>query len=333
MRYLYLTVLLFFISKDLSFAQSRKEKRAPDSSYIETLNHLLAIKIFPGSKLQGFTIKNTANNQNLKFGVNQNITLGFGVAYKGLGLSASFNLPFLNNDAAKFGKTYGKDIQINTYGRRSNIDLDFIYFKGYYIKNPEQFDHSWKQGTYPKRPDIRTSALGGSYYFLLNHKKFSYRASFLQNEIQKKSVGSVILGGSASLFSIVADSALIPSRLNLFFRNQKIFRSATSYTFGGGIGYAYTQLIKQHFYLTGSFVGGIAWQSFNGITAAGNAITYNLQPALQTLFKFSLGYNRKLFFAGILLTDQSFYFNPSTDLQFRYHFGNLKLFIGKRFKI
>lgn len=263
-----------------SYSQNTKLKNQPDSVYIKTLNHYLNIRLFAAIKSNGFELVNKQNSTTLKYGTNENLSRGIAASYKGIGLGLSINDPILNNDEDKYGKSVGRDFQLNIYGRRSMVDLTLLSYTGFYLKNAGQHISS-KPINYFPRQDITNFTFGTNYYYLLNNKRFSYRASFLHNEIQKKSAGSILLGGFFNLFLLQADSSLIPTALKNVMNEETNLISANLFTFGGGVGYAYTLVFLKHGYITASIISAAALQDFEGQNESGDYYGYDLKLTLQ----------------------------------------------------
>ena len=75
------------------------------------------------------------------------------------------------------------------------------FYKGYYLTPQGLAAPEGKP--YYLRPDMGLSLVGFAFYRALNERKFSYQAGLLQNEWQKKSAGSVLVGGEIYYGSIL----------------------------------------------------------------------------------------------------------------------------------
>ena len=101
--------------------------------------------------------------------------------------------------------------------------------------------------------------MGVAFYRCLNDKHFSYQAGLLQNEWQKKSTGSVLLGGEIYYGAIHGDSSLVPTVQDTAFSARAIYKFHF-FSLGPGIGYEYTLVIKEHFFLPGSATINVAFR-------------------------------------------------------------------------
>ncbi|MCR6719243.1 MAG: DUF4421 domain-containing protein [Chitinophagaceae bacterium] len=129
------------------------------------------------------------------------------------------------------------------------IDFYGQFYRGYFMSprgramaDPDKFY---------LRPDLKVSVVGASVFRLFNGDQFSYRASYLQNEWQKKSAGSFLLGMEFYTGRVRGDSALLPSNADENMRQEGITQLRFT-EFGPGAGYTYTGVIQQHFFITGS---------------------------------------------------------------------------------
>jgi hypothetical protein len=158
-----------------------------DTSYISDLSDHFNLFVYGKTKYNNFGIKNNETNQKLNYAPNDKFNIGFGFHYKWMGLGVAFNLPFINNDDEKYGTTKRIDAQMNIFSHKYLLDFYFNHYRGYYLSNPEVMDSTFdKSGNYPTIPSMHTNNFGVSYFYIWNNTKFSYRASFVQNEIQKK---------------------------------------------------------------------------------------------------------------------------------------------------
>ena len=308
-----------------------------DTNYVASyLDHLTA-RLYTSIKSAGITLEDNRSNQQIQYHPNEPIILGIGANYGILGLNIGFNLPFINQDDEKYGKTDYLDLQTHIYLRPLTVDLYMQYYKGYHQTDPNDWYTDWPTiDTLPIRPDIRSTSLGLNTQYIFNNKKFSYRAPFLQNEWQKKSAGSFLAGVNIFFVDSKGDSSLIPSAGGdstffdgLHFSQYRFFNAGVT------AGYAHTFVVKQHFFLTmslvGGFSGGGSWLytseeseiDRSGFTLAGN-ITGRI----------AIGYNSKRFFVGlsylgIFVRNQS----PIEQTVLGYETGMFRFNLVYRFKL
>ena len=219
-----------------------------DSSYIQTYDSLITSRFFFSRKYTSILVGGPGNLANLKYRPNSTLNMGVGATYRWFTLNLAYGFPFLNPERGR-GKTRYLDLQSHIYTRNWTIDFFGQFYKGYYL-NPKGLGHADPQSYY-LRPDLGISLFGLAVYNLRNGEKFSYRAAFLQSEWQKKSAGTFLFGGEIYAGSVSGDSAIVPTALATDYPQRDIWR-VRFLEFGPGAGYAYTLVVKKHFFLTGA---------------------------------------------------------------------------------
>ena len=233
-----------------------------DSTYYVTHNDLLHGRVYAIKKNATFSYDNKRDGYSLNYLPNTAPGIGIGVTYSWITVNVAYGLNFLNPDSK--GKTRSLDLQIHGYGKKFILDTFEQFYKGFYL-SPQ--GKGTAPGQYYYRPDLRMNLLGGSFQYVLNNKRFSFRSAFLQSDWQKKSSGSLLIGLEAYGGNIKADSSITPSK----FLKDGTIRNETKNQFfeiGPTVGYAYTVVVKQHFFVTGSAAVGLDY-GFNTMMASG----------------------------------------------------------------
>ncbi len=219
-----------------------------DSNYIHTYDSLITTRYYFSRKYTSILIPGPGKQANLKYRPNTSLNMGVGVTYRWFTLNLAYGFPFLNPEKGR-GQTKYLDLQSHIYTRNWTIDFFGQFYKGYYL-NPKGLGVADPQ-TYYQRPDLGISLFGLAVYNLRNGEKFSYRAAFLQSEWQKKSAGTFLFGGEIYAGSVSGDSAMVPSSLSVDYPQRDIWR-VRFLEFGPGAGYAYTLVVKRHWFITGA---------------------------------------------------------------------------------
>lgn len=299
MHRVFLLFLFVFLAHELA-CQSRDDSTELDYDPAYIIDHQYELAIKQLAVLKSVSIQHVDNNSDLGliYKPNENLNLGFGLSTEWLTINAAFNLPWVNNDDAKLGKTESIDLQTNIYLRKWAVDLAFLYYKGFHLSNPNS---TVKAGAsdFRIRPDIESLNLASSFLYIFNHKKFSYRAAFNQVEQQIKSSGSWVAGGYLTGFTMRADSTLVPLALQSSVDLSNDHRNVSFYNFGITGGYAYTLALFRNFYITGSLTVGLGpeYQSARS-TEYREAYSQWLTDLFMTL-RLAAGYNGDKFFAGV----------------------------------
>ena len=115
----------------------------------------------------------------------------------------------------------------------------------------------------------------------------------------KKSAGSLLYGGEACFGIIEGDSALVPKAIQGGFPQAGI-TEMRYITIAPGIGYAYTAVLGNHFFIMGSLVGNL---DVNFTTEeTGTAMNKKTSFSPSGVYKAAIGYNSSTWAFNISLT-------------------------------
>ena len=275
-------------------------KTENDTAYIEDHTEDITFRLYGSRKYTKYDIVDRKQKRDILYRPNTPFNLGFGANYRFVGINLGFSLPFINS-YDKYGKTKYLDLQSHIYLRKIVVDFYGQFYKGYYIANPEEVfgKAAAAQNPYPQRPDIRNIDFGLNVQYIFNDKRFSYRAPNLQNEYQKKSAGSFIVGGEIFLGRIKGDSSLIPPNMidTTFLREEHFYKTGIS-SLAANVGYAYTFVLKEHFFLSLSLTAGLGGNSTSLFLENGE-VSRSIGLQFSNTVRASLGYNSSRYFAGI----------------------------------
>lgn len=239
-------LLLFYLCGSLWADAQTQPQTENDPTYYVSYAQYITGRFYFSRKYTSFDLRSLDEGLSVRYRPNTTLNMGIGATYKWATLNLAYGFPFLNPTGNR-GKTRYLDLQVHNYGRKIVVDLFGQFYRGFYLN-----DESLRKddGTYYQRPDMLVQMVGASALYLFNHRRFSYRASFLQNEWQKRSAGSLLVGWEIYVGRGKADSSFIPSALN---NEANIYVDRVSFVeTGPSIGYAYTFVFKKHFFVTGS---------------------------------------------------------------------------------
>lgn len=301
-----------------------------DSLYIQSMKHRVALRVYNIVKTTDFSLYNKIEDKSFKFSPNNGIGLGFGFSYSWLALDLGFIIPgtwrYTGKDDTKF------DFIGTLYGKKHIIDVTAQFYRGYYLRNPEDFFPSYNQRPINDlRTDIGSLDLAVSYLYVLNHSKYSFQSSFMGDMIQKKSAGSFTLHGFVSLYDVWADSALVRHNFDNSLNEQAFTNGITVLGTGTGLGYSHTFVLPKKFFITLSAAPLLMLTSTN--TQIGFPETTALD---ETRFNFrfftrnAIGYNSQRFYVIMNMSYDNFRVNLSSNTVLNYSPIKLKLFFGYR---
>jgi hypothetical protein len=276
-------------------AMAQKKKVDFDSSYYETYPKLITGRVFFSGKYTHVNIQGNQGVRPLKYRPNGALNVGVGISYGPITLNASFPLSFINPDNDVKGKTRSLDLQTHIYTRKWVVDLLGQFYGGFYLR-PKGYGNDDPLAFY-QRPDIKVRKLGFSAFHVFNYDRFSHKAAFLQNEWQKKSAGTFLVGAEAYYGLVKADSSLVPESLFNFYPQQNIAKSSF-FSLGPGGGYAYTYVFREHFFATASStintnINFVKERKEDGTTVSKTTFSPNL------FFRTVVGYNNDKWSASL----------------------------------
>lgn len=313
----YIAVCLLVIGSHATFAQQ-------DTSYYVSYDRQLTGRFYFSRKFTALRLKNPAN-YDILYRPNTTLNMGVGATYKSFTLNLAYGFPFLNPDRGQ-GKTRYLDLQFHSYGKKIILDVFGQFYRGFYLSRHSGVDIADDQYL---RPDLRINELGTAVHYVFNHNHFSYRASFFQNEWQKKSAGTFLAGFEAYGGWVKADSSIIPSNIG-----HEQFRSDLSkfnfFEFGPSGGYAYTLILDRHFFFTASGSVSLAY-GVNTMRGGGSMHQVTgLSP--NTIFRIFAGYNSSTWAFNINYITDGVRLAKNNGRQISLNTGNFRVNLVHRFR-
>ncbi|MDR0365046.1 MAG: DUF4421 domain-containing protein [Bacteroidales bacterium] len=333
-----LTIILLFANSCPLFSQDFSDALfEPDcanslsnaSEYIENHSDELLLRLYNIYKYNGFhfSIKGVEKPVRFSFSSAPQLNLGFGFNYKWLGLNFGFNFGFINPHLEKYGKESRLDGQFHLYPKKFVIDGIFQYYKGFYIRR-SNVELPNIDGNYATMPELRLLNAGVNFLYSFNNREFSYQAAFVNNEIQKKSAGTVLLGGNILWEHLQSDPENMAEYYPNLYNDSVNFSKMYFLNFGIIGGYAYTFVLKD-FYISAAATPGINMEINN---VSGD----DRDPYTGALFKFTVriaaGYNKGRFFTSMIyFIDGNVGAHNYGDIFYRT--GNMRFSVGMRLNV
>jgi hypothetical protein len=329
----YIIILFFFIS--ISFivdGQSIINKvfnNNYDSTYYDKLDNFLTSKIFISSKLSEFTINDNNIDKYLYYNSKATSSFGLGLSYKWIGLSLSVRTNNSHNNNSKLF-----NLQTQFYLRKFTINFYSALYKGYYLDNTIHMINGSITNQYYLRDDITNYTFGIDSYYIFNSGRYSNRATFSQNEWQKKTAGSFLVGGSVLYNKIDADSSIVPSQIKYpKFLDSTMYQTSKYMGIGGSFGYTFAFVVEKHWFFDANILLGltVANSSISPINASDISA---LKVGFNLSNRFGIGYNSKTFYGAITFTNlQSNVPLPINNTTYKHNIGVFQVVIVYRFKI
>jgi hypothetical protein len=269
-----------------------------DTTRIQDLSNQLSVWLYTINKVYKLDVSKINTGKHLLLSPNEQANIGFGFNYKWMGMGIAFKPPWAKNDNDKYGKTDRIDFQLNIFTRSFGIDFSAQYYKGYYVSNPSNFT-TWDRPDFPTLPNLETLSAELSGYYFFNNEKFSYRAAYVRNEIQKKGAGSFILGGYIRYDLATRPEGFVPESLPAEVRDTFSLHAFITGNYGISIGYTYTFVIWKKFFINLSLVPGFGVKRMTLYTNDGQSIIPKNGGSARFISRTAIGYEHKYFYLGL----------------------------------
>jgi hypothetical protein len=319
--------IVFFLS---SGAQNNQLTDDHDTSYYKTYRTMLTARGYFSRKYTVLSFNPPEPTESFKYRSVTSLNIGVGATYHAFTVNIGVGINKFNPNGEK-GHTKYFDLQGHFYARKWNIDLLGEFYKGYFL-TPQGLAAPIGQEYY-LRPDMGLSLIGFAFYRALNDKKFSYQAGLLQNEWQKKSSGSILFGGEIYYGSIYGDSTLMPTVVD-----PKVSALAIDkyhfFSFGPGIGYAYTLVYKEHLFILASATINLAFRYSTEISSmlGTKSDLFGFRP--NYILHAGVGYNGNKWSLSILWVDTELFMRgESSGYHYTVDVGNYRLIYARRFSL
>lgn len=303
-----------------------RAQRDHDTRYYVSYERQITGRFYLSRKFTSLVFQDEDSDFLLRYRPNTTLNLGVGTTHRWATLNLAYGFGFLNPDRGR-GDTRYLDLQFHSYGRKIVVDLLGQFYKGFYLA-PK--GNAAPENDYYLRPDLRVQVFGGALQYIFNHQQFSYRAAFLQNEWQKRSAGTFLIGTELYAGRVVSDSTIVPTAIDESAAATNL-RTIRFIEVGPSAGYAYTFVYKQNFFITGaasvSLDAGV--NSFHDNTGK-NSVT-GIRP--NTLLRFSTGYNSATWSVNFLFVNSRLRLTKGeSGRSMTLNAGNFRMNLVYRFK-
>ncbi len=329
-----LIALLQFVAVEVNAQQNLLQHildESHDSTYVISYAKFLTGRYYFSQKYTRLDLVDRAVGAELQYRPNTTLNMGVGATYGNFTLNLAYGFSFLNPDIGR-GDTRWLDLQSHIYGRRFILDTYGQFYSGLYLRNTRNVINDPELAQpYILRPDIFLRQFGLAASYVFNSERFSYRASFVQNEWQKRSAGSFIVGFEIYSGLARGDSSLVPilTYPSGIFDDLDI-RKMTFFEFGPSAGYAHTFVYKSTWFFTAhlSINPSVGWVSEYKV----GLLDENIGLYPNVMSRAVVGYNSPQWFIGLSYINNSLRLSSSLESR-RYEMetGNLRINLARRF--
>jgi hypothetical protein len=322
-----------WIHRTVTFEITKVRPVNYDTAYYKSYSKRLVVTLPVSTRLLQFSLIDSKSGNKLIFAPNLEYDLGISISSRWASFILNTGVAIFHDDNDNKGKTKYQDYQLNLYGRKITTDMFVQYYSGYYIKNSKSYNNYISDKPYALRADVHAVNIGVSNYYIVNHKRFSYKNSFAFVEQQKKSAGSLLLGIYYSYFYASGSPSLVTPPFRSSFDSLSYIHSVQKHNFGVNLGYIYTLVFLKKFYATASFVQGFGGKQIR--YSRDNNSTFNqwVGGAGKLNMRLALGYDNGRYFIGSMGMLDYYFFKGNMNTTFDYSSGKFMVYIGYRFSV
>lgn len=281
--------------------------------YIESFSNKLNVKIELDNDIESFKFDDGLTSYNIV--PNTSVRTSISAHTRFLTLRFGYSPKFLTSDnSEEKGNTEVLKINLNLFMKNWMQTFETSSVMGYYV------DAINGTGLVPNNiilPNLRTFKFKSTTNYKFN-KNLSFKAIFNQNDIQRKSAGSIIPTLTYQYLTINDDSGIQDTRSSDIFLN---------------VGYFYTFVINKKWYANIGLSPGLGIE-FNKLKIKIDD-TINVTKSNELIFNINtfigLGYNSKNFFSGFALRGIATTRNKNSILQFNTERAIFLFSVGYRF--
>jgi hypothetical protein len=298
-----------------------------DTNYIQDFRHRLNVSLVTEVKANGIGLL-TPDNQLLLYQTNMPIpNYGFMFSYRWANFQFTLPVSGLSYTRPDRGQTRSFALALSLTGRKYYFRNFYEYFKGYYISNPEIIFPGTPPASNLLYPDLESSTYYATFYYGVNGEKYSHRSLLWQSEIQKKSAGSLLIGGAAGFKSIRSPQDILPGPF------VEDVNAAQYLLVGLNIGYAYTLVLWKNFNTSLAVIPGVNYVNGQYSSNISDSKSFRNDLGINAEGRFQFLYEHENFYSGV-----SYTLYVLTDfLGQEYPVGSahnyLKFNVGYRFRI
>lgn len=332
-KIIYLLIISAALIESIFAQDTLIKKQHPREYFIKDMTEKLNVSLFFLTNKSDFTL---SGNKGIKLNYSPNDygAIGLSVRLHWLGLAFSYAPKNLQE---KFkGTTTYTNLKLSGYGKKIGVDLYYLDYSGFFLDNTREVLGDNYPYRHYIRPDLNTLNIGTNFYYIFNHKRYSYRSTFIQNEIQKHSAGSFILNGSINYFKLSADSSIVSKEIDIMkFSPEAKLKTGDFYNLSLMPGYGHTFVAFQKLFLTLSICMGLNFQQqyYTSEFKSGNQSFQEFEFIPRALGRAGFGYNSNKFFTGLNVVADVYNLPLGKNERIAYSVGSANLYFGYHFNL
>ena len=322
---------------------AKNDSTAAKNPYYTDHTDKFLLKFMNAIKTTKLDIKNINDGKSLNLKPSGTLDLGLAFNYKWLGLGFTMGLPSGEESDSTKGKTKRFDFQLSIYSKWFVVDAFYQKYRGFHMTNGTDFrvaedstsplgvNNFANSAILPQLPNMNSFSFGASAYYILNHKRLSYRAAYVRNETQNRSAGSLLFGPFLSIDGASTENGFVPDSLPTSVKDSFDISFYRSTSYGLAVGYTYSVVIAKKVFMNFSMIPGVGVKDIktklNGIERASKK-----GATVRFAYRFAAGYEHKSFLIGLILQGAVGSI-PIDNFEFSPGYGMINLYVGKRFDL
>ncbi len=322
-----IALFCFFLLPNLAFSQAQKKAKR-DTCYIIDYADALTLRSFASYERNRFEMKNAKTDEKFVFEPDNAVRMGFGASFKRFGFNLNFKLPNIQN--TQFQKSAGNTkeftMQAFLFFRKFGGDFAMRNYRGLFWVNQKDFNLPEPSFHFPFSPNMSIGELSGTFFYITNHRKFSFRSSFIQDERQIKTAATFLLGFTANAMTFKNDKNNVGGIAGQFFPVEHYGSNQIGVLMGGAANFC----VKQHWVFSGTLL-----QSFMNKNMRISFFDHSREdiflqsPSLFIRLNLDATYSAKKYFCGFSFTSNDYLMR--SDNAVRRFQAQVRFFGGLRF--
>lgn len=272
-----------------------------DTQYVKDYRDLGNLSFTMQQKANNLAIYSADIGKILRIASNNGFpSFGIMFNYKWLNVRVTTPIGNLNYANPTKGETDNLGLSLGYTGDHIWVRGYYEYYEGYHIGNPDVFSPNWfdTHDNYPYLPSLRSHTFYVGAYYGFNEDTYSHRALIWQNQTQKQSAGSWLLGVSAGYDYIHAQGRILPPEAGAVFTQMEDITGYETVTIAVNGGYTYTQVLSEHWSISAMFAPGIAL-NIGEIEEVDGVQSLNPQLGSMAEGRAILSYHQEKWYAGL----------------------------------
>ena len=325
------------------FTRFFREFNMTDSNYIEPQHFNYTVMLQNTNTYEEYTLYDK-EGQSITFAPDVSYRLGPYLGWRWLFLGYTLDVKHINASSSHTNK---KEFDLSLYSSMLGIDLFWRQTgNDYHIQRMKLGEHLNTSPMHKQPFDgFKSSIKGFNLYYIFNHRKFSYPAAYAQSSVQRRSVGSILLGIGYTQHELEVDwdklTDLVDNKLNQAKREEDKVRIDSSLMFSkvkysdysATIGYAYNWVFAKNWLFNASASVGVAYNQSHSDSDGKDFNVSNFRFRnfnFDGVGRFGLVWNNTRWYAGASAIIHSYNYKKD-KFSTNNSFGSLNIYIGVNF--